>query len=79
MLPMEGLSGPLMTRSSSYSRTVPLSSRRLLLSRLLGLERLGLDAGNAVGWKVWAWAKLMNTWASLRWPDLQVIIPARCR
>ena len=32
--------------------------------------------GHATGWRIWAWAKLVKVWASLRWSDLQAIIPA---
>ena len=35
-----------------------------------------LDPGHAIGWRVWAWAKLLKVWVSLRWSDLQAIIPA---
>ena len=35
-----------------------------------------LDPGHAIGWRVWAWAKLLKVWGSLRWSELQAIIPA---
>ena len=35
-----------------------------------------VDPGQAIGWRVWAWAKLVKVWGSLRWSDLQAIIPA---
>ena len=35
-----------------------------------------LDLGHATGWRIWAWSKLVKVWASLRWSDLQAIIPA---
>ena len=35
-----------------------------------------LDPGHAIGWRSWAWAKLLKVWGSLRWSDLQAIIPA---
>ena len=28
-----------------------------------------------VGWRIWAWAKLVKVCASLRWSDIQAIIP----
>ena len=43
---------------------------------LAQLEELVLDPGHAIGWRVWAWAKLLKVWGSLRWSDLQAIIPA---
>ena len=42
---------------------------------LMLLEALVLDVGHATGWRIWAWAKLVKVWASLRWSDLQAIIP----
>ena len=43
---------------------------------LARLEHLVVDPGQAIGWRVWAWAKLVKVWGSLRWSDLQAIIPA---
>ena len=43
---------------------------------LMLLEALVFDVGHATGWRIWAWAKLVKIWASLRWSDLQAIIPA---
>ena len=43
---------------------------------LMLLEALVFDVGHAAGWRIWAWAKLVKVWASLRWSDLQAIIPA---
>ena len=43
---------------------------------LAQFEKLVLDPGHAIGWRVWAWAKLLKVWGSLRWSDLQAIIPA---
>ena len=40
---------------------------------LMLLEALVIDTG----WRIWAWAKLVKVWASLRWSDLQAIIPAK--
>ena len=42
---------------------------------LARLEHLVVDPGQAIGWRVWAWAKLVKVWGSLRWSDLQAIIP----
>ena len=42
---------------------------------LARLEHLVVDPGQAIGWRVWAWAKLIKVWGSLRWSDLQAIIP----
>ena len=38
-------------------------------------ERIVLDLEVAVGWRIWAWAKLLKVWGSLRWSDLQAMIP----
>ena len=43
---------------------------------LMLLEALIIDVGHATGWRIWAWAKLVKVRASLRWSDLQAIIPA---
>ena len=43
---------------------------------LARLEHLVVDPGQAIGWRVWAWAKLVKVWGSLCWSDLQAIIPA---
>ena len=32
---------------------------------LAQLEELVLDPGHAIGWRVWAWAKLLKVWGSL--------------
>ena len=39
---------------------------------LAQFEKLVLDPGHAIGWRVWAWAKLLKVWGSLRlrWSDL---------
>ena len=42
---------------------------------LMLLEALVIDVGHATGWRIWAWAKLVKVWASLRWSDLQASIP----
>ena len=41
------------------------------------VEALVIDVGHATSWRIWAWAKLVKVWASLRWSDLQAIIPAQ--
>ena len=46
---------------------------------LMLLEALVIDVGHATGWRIWAWAKLVKVWASLRWSDLQAIISAELR
>ena len=38
-------------------------------------ERIVLDLEVAVGWRIWAWAKLLKVWGSLPWSDLQAMIP----
>ena len=44
---------------------------------LMLLEALVFDVGHATGWRIWAWAKLEGLGlATLRWSDLQAIIPA---
>ena len=40
------------------------------------LERVVImDMGQAVGLRIWAWGKLLKVWGTLRWSDLQAIIP----
>ncbi|OLQ03577.1 hypothetical protein AK812_SmicGene13423 [Symbiodinium microadriaticum] len=39
------------------------------------LERVVMDMGQAVGLRIWAWGKLLKVWGTLRWSDLQAIIP----
>ena len=43
---------------------------------LAQMEAVVLDNGQTVGWRIWTWAKLLKIWGSLRWSDLQAIIPA---
>ena len=43
---------------------------------LVQLEAVVVDPGHAIGWRVWAWAKLVKIWESLRWSHLQAIISA---
>ena len=40
------------------------------------LEELVMDEMYAAGWRIWAWIKLVKVWASLRWSDVQAILPA---
>ena len=48
----------------------------VLLARL---EELVVDQMYAVGWRIWAWIKLVKVWASLRWSDVQAILPEELR
>ena len=34
-----------------------------------------MDDMYAVGWRIWAWIELVKVWASLRWSDIQAILP----
>ena len=43
------------------------------------IERLVLDENEVVGIRVYAWAKLFKSWASLRWSDIQAIKPIELR
>ena len=38
-------------------------------------EERVMDDMYAVGWRIWAWIKLVKVWASLRWSDIQAILP----
>ena len=40
---------------------------------LVRFERIVRNRVVPVGWRIWAWAKLVKTWASLRWSDLQAM------
>ena len=42
-------------------------------------EGLVMDDMLAVGWRIWAWMKLVMVWASLRWSDVQAILPQELR
>ena len=33
----------------------------------------------SVGWRIWAWIKLVKVWATLRWSDVQAILPQELR
>ena len=44
---------------------------------LVAIERVVLDDSEPTGLRVYAWAKLVKVWASLRWSDLQAIPPRR--
>ena len=59
----------------SLSSGAPLTKRapRFPVVVLARLEELVLDDMYAVGWRIWAWIKLV--WASLRWSDIQAILP----
>eukprot|EP00439_Symbiodinium_sp_Y106_P008397 s1962_g1.t1 len=41
---------------------------------LVRFERIVRNREVPLGWRIWAWAKLVRTWASLRWSDLQAMI-----
>ena len=43
------------------------------------LEELVVDEMYSVGWRIWAWIKLVKVWASLRWSDVQAILPQELR
>ena len=55
----------------------PLTKRapRFPVVLLARLEELVVDEMYAVGWRIWAWIKLAKVWASLRWSDIQAILP----
>ena len=38
-----------------------------------------MDEMYAVGWRIWAWIKLVNLWASLRWSDVQAVLLGELR
>ena len=61
----------------SLSTGAPLTKRapRYPVALLARLEELVVDDMFAVGWRIWAWIKLVKVWASLRWSDVQAIIP----
>ena len=61
----------------SLSSGAPLTKRapRFPVVVLARLEELVLDDMCAVGWRIWAWIKLVKVWASLRWSDIQAILP----
>ena len=58
-------------RGAAYQAGPPLPGVCMVL-----LEALVVNLGQAIGWRIWAWAKLLKVWASLRWSDLQAIMPA---
>ena len=61
----------------SLSTGAPLTKRapRFPVAPLARLEELVMDEMYAVGWRIWAWIKLVKVWASLRWSDIQAILP----
>ena len=65
----------------SLSSCAALTKRaaRFPVALLARLEELVMDEMFAVGWRVWAWLKLVKTSASLRWSDLQAILPGELR
>ncbi|CAE7299782.1 unnamed protein product, partial [Symbiodinium pilosum] len=46
---------------------------------LVKIERLVLDENEVAGIRIYAWAKLFKSWASLRWSDIQAIKPIELR
>ena len=46
---------------------------------LVAIERVVVDENEPTGLRVYAWAKLVKAWASLRWSDLQAIRPGELR
>ena len=59
----------------SLSSKEPLT-KVVLLARL---EELVMDEMYTVGWRIWAWIKLVKVWASLRWSDVQAMLPRELR
>ena len=59
------------------SEGAPLIKRapRYPVYMLAQMEGLVVDDGQLVGLRVWAWGKLLKVWGTLRWADLQAIIP----
>ena len=56
---------------SRYLQETPLSRRPASEA----IEELVMDEMYVVGWRIWAWIKLVKVWASLRWSDIQAILP----
>ena len=46
---------------------------------LVIFERVVMDDSEPTGLRVYAWAKLVKVWASLRWSDLQAIRPGELK
>ena len=46
---------------------------------LVAIERVVLDDSEPTGLRVYAWAKLVKVWASLKWSDLQAIRPGELK
>ena len=62
----------------SLSSGAPLTKRapRFPVAMLARLEELVVDEMYSVAyWRIWAWIKLVKVWASLRWSDVQAILP----
>ena len=49
------------------------------LAVLVIFERVVMDDSEPTGLRVYAWAKLVKVWASLRWSDLQAIRPGELK
>ena len=65
----------LSKRPHSLTKRAP----RLPVVLLAAMEKPVLDEPSAVGWRIWAWVKLIKVWASLRWSDVKAIIPTELR
>ena len=65
----------------SLSSGAPLTKRapRFPVVLLARLKELVMDDMYAVGWRIWAWIKLVKVWASLRWSDIQAILRQELR
>ena len=65
----------------ALSEGAPLTQRapRYPTWILVKIERLVLDDGEVAGLRIFAWAKLFKSWASLRWSDIQAIKPSELR
>ena len=66
MLPTGAWPGPPLRIRSRRSWLIKRAPR-YPVHLLAQLEELVLDPGHAIGWRVWAWAKLLKVWGSLRW------------
>ena len=53
--------------------------RRAPVMVLVIFERVVMDDSEPTGLRIYAWAKLVKVWASLRWSDLQAIRPGELK
>ena len=65
----------------ALSEGAPLTQRapRYPTWILVKIERIVLAEDETPGIRIFAWAKLFKTWASLRWSDIQAIKPSELR